>query len=343
MNFKDFEKLKQEYSDKVSETEEKLKVLDEEIYDKSLLSNNSKLKRLSLFTGLSYAILLLTSKNFGSISPDILSLIIPLISGSSGYLINKGYESLIVNNGKDELKTTKTILEEEVYKSIDEEYESNLQDIYVLCNNNFYAKEQVDKKFNKMNVNNSNLDNRDIEAIKEKVVALNVLLDDDKELLKNLCVKKVMMNYFNNYDSKNFLMIKEFLKTNIVTLISMLGTSLVFAINNIPIDILSVLVSSTVVGTCYGILLNKSNCDNLDVYEKIKDNFDFKELEDYKTLEDIECKIKLLVAEISKIKTMKDEETIYLEEKLRECINYPITNVDEKSNIKHFMRVRRKM
>ena len=33
MNFKDFEKLKQRYSDKVSETEDILKVLDKEIED----------------------------------------------------------------------------------------------------------------------------------------------------------------------------------------------------------------------------------------------------------------------------------------------------------------------
>jgi len=342
MNFKDFEKLKQRYSDKVSETEDTLKVLDKEIEDKALLSNKNRLQRMNIFTGLSYAVLLFITKNEGIISPDILSLIFPLVAGSFGYLINKGYESIFVNNGKDNLKTTETVLEEEFEKCIEEELAKNVQLIYVQCNNNFYAKEQIGKKFNKMSVNSDYVDSRSVNEIKEQLVALNVLLDENKELLRNLCAKKMMLEYFNEYDSKRFLKIKEFFKTNIATLITLLGTSVFFALNDMPIDILSVLVSSSIVGTYYGVLLNKSNSDNLNVYDSVKEKYDFKGLEEYKTLEDIACKIQLLVAETSKIKTMIDEEEIYLEEKTSECINYPITNLEEKSNIKHFIRVRRK-
>ena len=117
MNVKKLKELKNKYSDKVSEEEKNIKDIEEIVDYKELFSNNSKLNRITLFTGLSYAVCLFISKSFNVISPDMLSLTFPLLISSSGYLLSKGYEFLFLK-GNEKIKTEQLILEEEFYKCI---------------------------------------------------------------------------------------------------------------------------------------------------------------------------------------------------------------------------------
>lgn len=314
MDFDKLNDLKIKYSDKAEEQNEIIKNLEDELINKSYLSEKSKLIRTMVFTGISFLILTLTSKGLISSNPALMSFLLPILSTGVGTLISKCYEKVFLNFDDENKKTNMRLLEESLEKSIEKEINLNKQDIYVLCNHDFYAKEKVDKKLIKSGVDIDKNDKISLEELKEKIVSLKVIEDESFDLLEKLCAKKMMLVYFDTYKDNSFNKLKEFFKTNIAFLTTMVLTTIPFVFIKVPVDILSLLVSSSAVSIVYSNSLVKDNKDNYNVYNNIKEKCDLEELKSYETIDDIDSKLELLVAELSKIITMLEEEKIDLEE-----------------------------
>lgn len=314
MDFDKLNDLKIKYSDKAEEQNEIIKNLEDELINKSYLSEKSKLIRTMVFTGVSFLILTLTSKGLISSNPALMSFLLPILSTGVGTLISKCYEKVFLNFDDENKKTNMRLLEESLEKSIEKEINLNKQDIYVLCNHDFYAKEKVDKKLIKSGVDIDKNDKISLEELKEKIVSLKVIEDESFDLLEKLCAKKMMLVYFDTYKDNSFNKLKEFFKTNIAFLTTMVLTTIPFVFIKVPVDILSLLVSSSAVSIVYSNSLVKDNKDNYNVYNNIKEKCDLEELKSYETIDDIDSKLELLVAELSKTITMLEEEKIDLEE-----------------------------
>ena len=314
MDFDKLNDLKIKYSDKAEEQNEIIKNLEDELINKSYLSEKSKLIRTMVFTGISFLILTLTSKGLISSNPALMSFLLPILSTGVGTLISKCYEKVFLNFDDENKKTNMRLLEESLEKSIEKEINLNKQDIYVLCNHDFYAKEKVDKKLIKSGVDIDKNDKISLEELKEKIVSLKVIEDESFDLLEKLCAKKMLLVYFDTYKDNSFNKLKEFFKTNIAFLTTMVLTTIPFVFIKVPVDILSLLVSSSAVSIVYSNSLVKDNKDNYNVYNNIKEKCDLEELESYETIDDIDSKLELLVAELSKTITMLEEEKIDLEE-----------------------------
>lgn len=314
MDFDKLNDLKIKYSDKAEEQNEIIKNLEDELINKSYLSEKSKLIRTMVFTGISFLILTLTSKGLISSNPALMSFLLPILSTGVGTLISKCYEKVFLNFDDENKKTNMRLLEESLEKSIEKEINLNKQDIYVLCNHDFYAKEKVDKKLIKSGVDIDKNDKISLEELKEKIVSLKVIEDESFDLLEKLCAKKMMLVYFDTYKDNSFNKLKEFFKTNIAFLTTMILTTIPFVFIKVPVDILSLLVSSSAVSIVYSNSLVKDNKDNYNVYNNIKEKCDLEELKSYETIDDIDSKLELLVAELSKTITMLEEEKIDLEE-----------------------------
>lgn len=314
MDFDKLNDLKIKYSDKAEEQNEIIKNLEDELINKSYLSEKSKLIRTMVFTGVSFLILTLTSKGLISSNPALMSFLLPILSTGVGTLISKCYEKVFLNFDDENKKTNMRLLEESLEKSIEKEINLNKQDIYALCNHDFYAKEKVDKKLIKSGVDIDKNDKISLEELKEKIVSLKVIEDESFDLLEKLCAKKMMLVYFDTYKDNSFNKLKEFFKTNIAFLTTMVLTTIPFVFIKVPVDILSLLVSSSAVSIVYSNSLVKDNKDNYNVYNNIKEKCDLEELKSYETIDDIDSKLELLVAELSKTITMLEEEKIDLEE-----------------------------
>ncbi len=314
MDFDKLNDLKIKYSDKAEEQNEIIKNLEDELINKSYLSEKSKLIRTMVFTGISFLILTLTSKGLISSNPALMSFLLPILSTGVGTLISKCYEKVFLNFDDENKKTNMRLLEESLEKSIEKEINLNKQDIYVLCNHDFYAKEKVDKKLIKSGVDIDKNDKISLEELKEKIVSLKVIEDESFDLLEKLCAKKMLLVYFDTYKDNSFNKLKEFFKTNIAFLTTMVLTTIPFVFIKVPVDILSLLVSSSAVSIVYSNSLVKDNKDNYNVYNNIKEKCDLEELKSYETIDDIDSKLELLVAELSKTITMLEEEKIDLEE-----------------------------
>ncbi|MDD5980299.1 MAG: hypothetical protein PUC23_04215 [bacterium] len=321
MDFDKLNDLKIKYSDKAEEQNEIIKNLEDELINKSYLSEKSKLIRTMVFTGISFLILTLTSKGLISSNPALMSFLLPILSTGVGTLISKCYEKVFLNFGDENKKTNMRLLEESLEKNIEEEISINKQKIYVLCNHDFYAKEKIDEKLIKSGVDIDKNNKISLEELKEKIVSLKVIEDESFDLLKMLCAKKMMLVYFDSYKDNKLNKLKEFFKTNIALLTTMVLTMIHFVFIKVPVDILSLLVSSSAVSLVYSNFLIKDNKDNFDVYNEIKEKYNYKELASYETIRDINCKIELLVAELSKTINMIEEEKINLEEKKNELQN----------------------
>lgn len=313
MDFDKLNDLKIKYSNKAEEQNEIIKNLEDELINKSYLSEKSKLIRTMIFTGVSFIVLALTSKGLINSNPALMSFLLPILSTGVGTLISKCYEKVFLNFGDENKKTNMRLLEESLEKSIEEEVSINKQKIYVLCNHNFYAKEKIDEKLIKSGVNFKEKDKRNLEEIKQKIIGLKLMKDESFDLLEKLCAKKMMITYFDSYKDNKFNKLKEFFKTNIAFLTTMVLTAIPFVFTKVPVDILSLLVSSGAISLIYGNFFIKDSQDNFSVYNDIKEKYNYKELVSYETIRDIDCKIELLVAELSKVIDMLEEEEINLE------------------------------